>query len=228
MNWDGIISLLFFSIEAILLVNVLYFSRKNKQLRKGAYLIGLLASYQLMEFVICGLEVKSSFAVYIAFAAISFLPPLGLLFVMEILKKRFIYDRIIFLPAVALLLFYLFTVPEFEVIKCTVLYAVYNYPIGDIYGMFYYLPVMVTIILLFSGLKSEDTLQKKNMKILLTGYIVVSLPVIAAFILHSNGNSYLLNMVESVMCKFALILAVCYAVTILNLSRNDSGERSNS
>jgi hypothetical protein len=67
MNWDGIVSLLFFSIEAILLVNVLYFSRKNKSLRMGAYVIALLALYQMMEFIICGLEIKICCRIYMPF-----------------------------------------------------------------------------------------------------------------------------------------------------------------
>jgi hypothetical protein len=224
MNWDGIISLLFFCIELILLVNVLYFSRNNKSLWNGAIVIALLAGYQLMEFMICGLELKSSAVVYTAFVIISFLPPVGLLFILDLFKKRFIYDRIIFLPPVVLLVYYLFSVGEFEVVKCTVLFAVYNYPLGDIYGMFYYLPLAVTIFLLFSELKKEAPLQRKNIRILLAGYILTSLPVIAAFLMHFSGNSYLLSKIESVMCKFAILLALSYAMAIINISRNSQNE----
>jgi hypothetical protein len=228
MNWDGIISLLFFCIELILLVNVLYFGRNSRLMSKGAGLIALLASYQFTEFLICGLDLKYSFAAYIAFLIISFLPPLSLLFVLDLLNKRFPYDRIVFLPAAALMAYYSLTISSFEVVRCSVVYAVYSYPLGNIYGMFYYLPLAVAIILLFSELKTEASLQKKNIKILLFGYILTSLPVIAAFTLLYSGNGYLLSMIESVMCKFALVLALCYAFVVINDSRNNSGERNNS
>jgi hypothetical protein len=224
MNWDGIISLLFFCIELILLVNVLYFGRRSKLMPLGAGVIALLSGYQLMEFIICGIQLSYSFTAYLALLIISFLPPLSLLFVLEFLGKRFTYDQIIFLPAVSIMAYYTFIIERFEVAKCSVLYAVYNYPLGNIYGMIYYLPLAVALILLFSHLKSEAPLQKKNIKILLLGYIFVSLPVITAFSLKFSGNDYLLNMIESVMCKFALVFALCFAFVVINNSRDNTGE----
>lgn len=228
MNWDGIISLLFFSVEAILLVNVLYFSRNSKITREGIAVIALLAVYQLLEYLVCGLELKDGFMAYLAFAVISFLPPLGLLFIAGLLRKRLSYYRLFLIPPVFFIIYYLFKINHFEVERCTVLYAAYNYPLGDIFGLFYYLPVLISIILLFSAFKSKHPLLKKNSMILLLGYIFVSIPVITAFILKSAGNTYLLNIIESIMCKFAVVLAVCYALVILNLSRENSVERNNS
>lgn len=223
MNWDGIIALLLFCIEAILLVNVLYFTRKDKKLQKGGIIISLLAAYQLIEYLICGIGLKYSFAAFLAFSVISFLPPLGLLFVMDLLKKRFRGDLLLFIPPVFFIAFYLFNVPEFAVVKCTVLYAAYNYPYGDLFGMFYYLPIAVTIFLLFSGLKKG-----KNFRILLSGYIVISIPVITAFIMHFSGNSFLISIIESIMCKSAFVLALCYAFVILNISGKNKFEGNNS
>jgi hypothetical protein len=219
MNWDGIVSLLFFCIEFILLLNVLYFGRKIKIHRKGAAMIALLAGYQLMEYLMCGLDLRFSIAAYIAFVIISFLPPLGFLFVLDLLGKRFRFDQLVFVPAAALVVYYPFVVDRFIVVKCSVFYAIYNYPLGTIYGMFYYLPLFMTIILLFSSLKTEQPSQKKNIKILLSGYLFVSLFVLAAFILRFSGDLYLINMIESVMCKFAIVLAFSIALVIINLSR---------
>jgi hypothetical protein len=228
MNWDGIISLLFFSVESILLVNVLYFSRKVKVAWEGIAVIAILAFYQLMEYLVCGLELKDGFMAYLAFAAISFLPPLGLLFIGGLLRKRLTYYRIFLIPPVFFTIYYLFNIAHFEVERCTILYAAYNYPLGDIFGLFYYLPVLISIILLFSAIKSKHPLLKKNSMIMLLGYIFVSIPVVTAFILKFAGNTYLLNIIESVMCKFAVVLAVCYALVILNLSREILLERNNS
>ncbi len=223
MNWDGIISLLLFCIEAILLVNVLYFTRKDKKLQKGGIIIALLAAYQLIEYLICGIGLKYSFAAFLAFSVISFLPPLGLLFVLDLLKKRFRRDLLLLIPPVFFIVFYLFNVPEFAVVKCTVLYAAYNYPYGELFGVFYYLPIVATIFLLFSGRKKG-----KYFRILLSGYIVISIPVISAFIMHFSGNSFMLNIIESIMCKSAFVLALCYAYVILNISGKNQVEGNNS
>lgn len=228
MNWDGIISLLFFCIEAVLLINVLFFSRKNGSLWKGPLIIAILASYQLLEYIMCGLGLKYSFAAYIALSLLSFLPPLGLLFVMDLLNKRFKWDMFLLLPPVTMLLLYLFMVKDFAVVKCSVIYAVYNYPFGDVYGFFYYLPILVTIFLLFSGLKNGNSLLRKNSAILLAGYLTVSVPVITAFALHFSGSDFLLGMVESIMCKSALVLAVCYSFVILNITGFIKVEGNNS
>lgn len=228
MNWDGIISLLFFCIEAVLLVNVLFFSRKNGSLWKGPLIIALLAGYQLMEYLMCGLDLKYSFSAYIALSLISFLPPLGLLFVMDLLNKRFKMDMLLLLPPAAFMILYLFTMEDFAVVKCSVLYAVYNYPFGDIYGGFYYLPILITVFLLFSELKNRHSPQRKNSALLLTGYLVISVPVIIAFTLHFSGSDVLLGMVESIMCKSALVLAICYSFVILNITGLNKVERNNS
>ncbi|RPI66093.1 MAG: hypothetical protein EHM47_17475 [Ignavibacteriales bacterium] len=227
MNWDGIVSLLIFCIEAILLVNVLYFSRKDKSLWKGVLLIALLASYQLIEYLICGLDQKYSFAAFLAFSVISFLPPLGLLFVLDLLKKRSGFDILLILPPVFFIILYLFNVEKFAVVKCSVIYAVYNYPYGEIFGLFYYLPIVASIFLLFYRLKSRTPLLKKNSQLLLSGYLFVSIPVISAFVLHFAGYSFLLSTIESIMCKSAVVLAVCYSIVILNLTGKNNIEGSN-
>ena len=77
-------------------------------------------------------------------------------------------------------------------------------PLGDLYGFFYYSPVLVATIILIKKI-SQETDQKilKVSKILLVGNFIISIPVIIGFVMMFTGNHYLIDKIESVMCKFA-------------------------
>ncbi|RPI61967.1 MAG: hypothetical protein EHM44_07685, partial [Ignavibacteriales bacterium] len=149
-TWNGIISLLFACIEFLLLFNLVVFIEKNRINIIAMLMIALLAAYQSMEFLMCQVGLQESFYPYLAFVIIGFLPPLNLLLTFTLsnslnLKKK-IY--LIFIPAIAFAIYYSFIIPEFAVTSCTVLYASYHYPLGDLFGAFYYLPILISIVLL--------------------------------------------------------------------------------
>ena len=107
-------------------------------------------------------------------------------------------------------IFFSFVIPEFEVTKCTVLYATYHYPLGDIYGFFYYLPILISIILLALFVRKENEKRKRLIgKVLLFGAIFISIPPVLGFILMFAGYYSLISKMESVMCKFAFVYALC-------------------
>ena len=220
-NWNGIGSLLIACVEILLLINLLIFAEKNKLNRIAIVMIALLAGYQAMEFLMCGIELQNSFFPYFAFVIISFLPPSGLLLVLTLTRSHTLTlnltQSLIFLPAVVFVIYYTFIIPQFAVTSCAVLYASYNYPLGELYGLFYYLPVLITIIILvISVRKSTNSKVRFISKILLTGNIIVSIPVITGFILMFTGNYYLILKIESIMCKFAFAYAVCLAFVCLH------------
>jgi UDP-N-acetylglucosamine:LPS N-acetylglucosamine transferase len=96
------------------------------------------------------------------------------------------------------------------VVHCSVLYASYSYPLGSFFGFFYYAPVLYAVIFLFNRIKkSQDETKKKQAKVLLGGLLVVSIPVVIAFLLLALHNDKLLTIIESIMCKFAFVYAVC-------------------
>ena len=210
-NWNGIISLLIACIEFILLVNVMALAQKTKPSSLAIVMITLLFIYQLLEFLMCHYGLRESYMAYLAFADISFLPPLGLYLVLTFLEypvsKK---TKLIFSPAVFFVIYYALTIKEFKVASCTVLYATYNYPLGDVYGILYYSSLVITMILLYIEVKRKDNLRKTFLsKVLLTGYTIISIPVVFSFLLAAFKYNFLLNTIESVMCKFALALALC-------------------
>jgi hypothetical protein len=184
-------------------------------------MIALLASYQTMEFLMCQIDLQSSYYPFLAFVIISFLPPFNLLLILSLTHQNKISLRIfwIFIPAIAFLIYYLFVIPKFAVTSCTVLYASYHYPLGDLFGVFYYLPILISIILLLKFIPNvKDKKQKLITKILLYGSIFISIPVLVGFSLMIVKNYSLISKMESIMCKFAFIYAVCLSFICLSNS----------
>jgi len=188
-------------------------------------MIALLAAYQSMEFLMCQVGLQDSFYPYLAFVIISFLPPLNLILALTLTRNVNLTLKwvLIFIPAIAFSIYYLFVIPEFAVTSCTVLYASYHYPLGDLFGAFYYLPVLISIILFARFIPNTDDKKKKIIaKVLLFGSIFISFPVLIGFALMFAKNYSIISAMESIMCKFAFIYAVCLSfVCLYNSPFND-------
>ncbi|MCR4416289.1 MAG: hypothetical protein NUV92_00895 [Ignavibacteria bacterium] len=215
-NYNGILSLLIFCIELVLLINVLYFS-KSKHKNLSVVILSLLALYQFFEFLICGLGFKEGFAVYLAFVSITFLPPTGLLLIARVnkinLKKL---EGVIFAPALFFTLYYFFTIKQFRVRECSVIYASYHYPLGFLYGLFYYLPILLALYFAIKNLiSSEDKTLKRKNSILIFGYLSFLLPMIVTLLIYPQS----INFIESLMCKFAFVLSLTISYFALDLKR---------
>jgi len=218
MNWNGTLSLLIACLEFLLLFNLLVFVEKNKLNKIAIVVVTLLACYQTMEFLMCQVELQSAFFPYFAFVIISFLPPLNLLIVLAFKPKPELklLKKVIFLPAVFFVFYYSFIIPQFAVTSCTVLYATYHYPLGDLFGFFYYLPILISIILIISFVRKETDKKKKLIeKVLLFALLFISIPPVLGFILMFAGSYSLISAIESVMCKFAFIYALCLSFVCL-------------
>ncbi|MCZ7608933.1 MAG: hypothetical protein M5U17_02095 [Ignavibacterium sp.] len=228
MNFTGIISLLLACIEFLLLFNLLVFVKKDRLNIIPLIMITLLAGYQTMEFLMCQTGLQSSFYPYFAFIIISFLPPLNLILTLS-LTHNFnltLKSWLIFLPAVLFSIYYSFVISEFAVTSCTVLYAAYNYPLGDLYGFFYYLPILISIVFLIVFIKKHQGKKKKIIgRILLFGNIFISLPVLLGFTLMLFNNYSIISSIESIMCKFAFVYALC--LTIICLYNSPFNEERN-
>ena len=221
-NWNGIGSLFIACIELVLLVNIFIFSDKNKSNNLAKILIVVLIIYQAMEFLICGLNYNSPVFVYFAFSDISLLPPLGLYFVLVYYDKLKNYHKLIFIPALFFIVYYATIIPVFNIKLCTPFYAVYYYPLGDLYGFFYYVPIIISMWLMFTDMRNKNSNCRKLSRILLSAYVLICLPVIIAFILAFSQQTVLLNSIVSVMCKFALLLAFALTYfTLLNKNKID-------
>jgi hypothetical protein len=212
-NWNGIVSLFIACIEILLLVNLLIFSEKNRINVIIYFIIALLTAYQLSEYLICGLGLDSSEVAYLAFADISFLPPLNLLLILVVFGIHSKFKYLIFIPPIFFLIYYYLTIEQFAVVQCTVLYATYNYPMGDLYGLFYYLPLVVSLIIL---IWKKGKIVKQKFILLFSAHLFIVVPVAAGFILLYLDSPGLVKSMESILCKFAFGYAVALSILCLN------------
>ena len=226
-NWNGIGSLLIACVELILIINLLVFAEKNKFNKTAMLIIFVLMIYQSLEFFMCQVGLDFPFMPYLAFVDIIFLPPLIIILLSRLYNYENKFLNLIFLPATVFIIYYTIVIDKFVVTSCTVLYATYSYPLGDLYGVFYYSPVIIATIILIKKISQEtDKKIVKISKILLTGNIIISFPVIIGFILMFTGNHYLIAKIESVMCKFAFFYAFCLSIAVLYNSKGKD-ERDN-
>jgi len=215
-NYSGIISLFIASLEIVFIINLLIFSEKNRENKLIIVIILLLFSYQFMEFFMCYSENYSHLLVYLSFVIISFLPPFVLALVLTIKKVNSRLTPLIFLPAISLLLYYLFVMTGFEITSCTVLFVAYEMPLGDLYGVIYYSPVIISIYLLLKMVYNSNYKEKKiNLLIMLWGLLLAFIPVALIVAMFP----FLIDYVESFFCKAASIIA--FTLTIYAM-RNSS------
>jgi len=227
-NWNGIGSLLIASVELILLINLLIFAEKNKFNRTAMLIIFVLLVYQSLEFFMCQVGLDFPFMPYLAFVDIIFLPPLIIVLISRLYSYENKFLNLVFLPAIVFIIYYTIVIDKFVVTSCTVLYATYSFPLGDLYGTFYYLPIIIATIILIKKIshKTDEKIVKIS-KILLFGNFIISIPVIIAFVMRFTGSYYFIAMIESVMCKFAFFYVVCLSIAMLYHS-NRKDERDNS
>ena len=226
-NWNGVGSLLIACLELILLINLLIFSEKNRFNNTAMTMLFILLIYQSFEFLICQAGLNSSFMVYLAFADISFLPPLNLILLFRLFDRKSKLLNLALLPPIGFAIYYAVIIEQFHVTSCAVLYASYNYPLGELYGAFYYLPIVISMIWLIKTIRSNSEKREKFIpKILLTGNLIISIPVIIGFVLMISGNYYLISKIESIMCKFAFFYAVCLGIVCLYNSKKPYGRKN--
>ena len=215
-DFQGIISLFIACIEIVLLINLLIFSEKNKENKIIIGIVTLLFGYQFMEFFMCYTDSYSYILVYISFIIISFLPPLMLYLILTVnkVKNKFIF--LVFAPIVALLTYYLFVLSSFEITNCTALFAAYEMPLGDLYGVIYYSPIIISIYLLSKMVSNPDYIKKKtNIVIMLVGILATFVPVALIIAMFP----VLIDYVESFFCKAASIIALTFTLYAM---RNNS------
>ncbi len=208
-DYPGIISLFIACIEIVFFINLLIFSEKNSENKLIIFIILLLFSYQIMEFIMCYFENYSHLLVYFSFSIISFLPPLVLYLVLTIKKVKNRLTLLIFLPAIALLVYYIFVITGFEITACNILFAAYEMPLGDLYGVVYYSPIIISIYLLSKMVLNPSYKERKtNLLIMLWGLLLTFIPVALIIAMFP----FLIDYVESFFCKAASLIAITLTI----------------
>lgn len=204
-----------FLIEAALLVYVIMRYKLSASGRAIVAILACLASFQLAEYMVCeGSPSTASNWASFGFVVITFLPPLGLYLVNTIRPSR-AGKRALFaaFSLAALFSVYFIVTPDILTATCTGNYVIFNIPepYNVLHGFYYYLVVFGSLLLARQGMHGSKSGNKRS---LLKWYII---GILAFFI--PSGIVGLLNLdamqaLPSIMCGFALILALILAFKI--------------
>jgi len=198
----------------------LRFGRK-RILFPPAMIFLLLAGYQFAEVAVCG-HSENTIWTQLAYFDITWLPPLGLWLCAQLSAPRNRWLRTAALVDMALALFFsawIFADPQ-AITKsvCQLVIARY-FPTAtfDIpYSLFYQVSLLVTVFGAAAGMaSSEDAVLRKHLANLQTGLLGFLLSALAVRLLVPEAEGLL----PSVMCHFAIVLAVSLYVLVLRERR---------
>ncbi len=189
----------------------------------GAILL-LLAGYQIAEVAICADVSASGFLPRLAFIIVTWLPPLGLLLIAQLQCPR---SRPSYLSAYALLaagagiVVWIAVDRSFATASvCNAVYARYAHamPRFLVYASFYWLGLAGMVLISGRGaMTSRDPRRRRQLVLLFAGTLAFVLPSIALswFVPATRGA------LPSILCHFALLLAVCLT-GLVHLDRRES------
>ncbi|MCE7749796.1 MAG: hypothetical protein GPJ51_15525 [Candidatus Heimdallarchaeota archaeon] len=204
----GTLSIIFFGIEFFILVAVIIFNRKHPFFWSIAMMLVLLQLYQLAEFLIC-IGVNENITGKIAYTIITFLPPMGYFLSSKVVGWKFPDYWIGFAAATGFSLYYIVTPGSVVLDSCNPFYAVYSVHHSFYYGI-YYMGILVYSIFFLAAhlIFRRNKVDRKSSLFVLIGYLSFLVPMY----LMVWVDSYFATKVPSIMCKYALLLAVILGV----------------
>ncbi len=223
MVMNGLVSLIFFGIELAILIVVIIFNRDHKHFWEIVAFLVLLQLYQLSEFLVC-IGVSVGFITRIGFVIITFLPPLGYFLCTRVVKWKFPDYWFGFALAIAFSIYYIVDTSSVVLVDCNPFFATYQSTgsisigpstapyelrISALYSAFYFGSLLYSIWFLVENLIwAKDKIDNKYGTIVLIGFLSFMLPMLLMVILLPQ---YAVA-VASILCKYALILAVTLLV----------------
>jgi len=198
----------------------LRFGRK-RFLIPQAMIFVLLAGYQFAEVAVCG-QTENQIWTQLAFFDITWLPPLGIWLAAQLCSPRHRWLKIAAFIDFGLALFFsiwIFADPAAITKSVCQLVVARYFPIEtfDIaYSLFYQIGLLTAIFGALSGMAtSEDGVLRRHLANLQGGLLGFLLPALAVRILVTETE----GLMPSVMCHFAIVLAVSLFVSVLRERR---------
>jgi hypothetical protein len=205
-----------FAIEISLAIYVLWRYHLNEVTRVTFTLLVMLATFQLAEYMVCEGPLGGS-AVWsrLGFAAITLLPPLGIHLVYALAQAK---RRTLLLPAyglaAAFALFFLSVSTAFAGHVCAGNYVIFDVTpgLGGLFAVYYYGGLLAAVLLArHYGLRSPSARLRRSLTALSIGYAGFIVPTATVNIINPDT----IRAIPSIMCGFAVILAVVLVVAVL-------------
>ena len=195
-------------------------------IRTTAGILALLASYQLIEVGICANSAAAGFLPRLAFIAVTWLPPLGLLLIAKLHRprSRMAYGNAysMLAAAVGIVIWIVLDRGFVSSSVCSALFAHYANPMPRfaLYSGFYWLGLLGMIVHSGYGVKTcRDPHRRRLLFQVFAGTLAFVLPslVLSRYLTPAEGA------LPSVMCHFALILAL-FLTRLVYLERRPAEE----
>lgn len=176
-----------------------------------------------MEFLMC-VGVSPNIIGRLGLVSITFLPPLGVLLAADVTNLKHWVNWAGFICGIALSVYYLIVPNAFNLQTCNPFYAVYTYPLGNLYGIFYFgfigwALILIGIGWIVNGRKSRKDLNKKAALVLI-GYLSFLVPMAITVVVDFSTSSA----IPSIMCKYALLLATTLLIFSFQYRRDANSE----
>jgi len=205
-----------FVIELGLVLYTVWRYKMSQVTRLVALLLGLLAAFQLAEYMVCrGIMGYAMTWSRIGYMAIALMPPVGVHLVYTLAKAK----KRPFLPAAygsaaAFVGFFMFVPGAMMNYVCQSNYVIFQVApfAGGLFGLYYYAWLIVTLAL---GLQyyraSKGNKIREAFAGLMLGYAMFIIPATAANIVDPQA----IRGIPSIMCGFAVLLALLLVSTVL-------------
>ena len=189
----------------------------------SAVLLLLLASYQILEIVICSGSQNNLLLSKLAFTVIIWLPSVGILLISYLfpVKKKVVfgYSILLFSLSILMVMRILLTKDFVTQTVCSVIFARYSNPetIYLIYSVIYELGLMSMLFLSAYGvIITKDAHQRKLLGQILLGSMafIFSALITVVAVPITKGS------LPSVMCHYALLLAIFISRLVFLESKN--------
>ncbi len=208
-----------FFIEIALIIYILLYRKMSTTIRIGVLLLFCLAVFQMSEYGICeSWGLAGDPWARIGFVAITLLPPLGLHLVFSIAKQKSKILYVAYFGALSWICLFLFG-GILEGSVCSGNYVIFNIPnpYEGNYYLYYNSILLATIFIAFAfAHKQKNAKIRLALRLLAAGYLTFIVPSI----LFSLVNDYVGHdsPLPSVMCGFAVILALILSLKVLPLT----------
>ena len=208
MCFTPIVSLSTAIFEFVVATAILVFCRKSLINRFFPLLIYILGFYQFTEFMLCTSNYPFFWA-KMGFITYSFLPAVGLHFIMKLTNRKYNYTTLYLVPVIFSLMALL--KPDFIIEStCTTFFVIvikdlFNSLFSYIYGVYYFGFIMLFCYFLLNSFnKEKNQLKRKLYTVIFAAALITLLPAVVIFIIFPAFKIIF----PSVYCEFAVLFTV--------------------
>lgn len=205
-----------FAIEIGLLFYTLWRYKLTPITRLTSLIFVFLATFQLAEYMVCEGPIAGALSwSRVGFVAITMLPPLGLHLAYTIAgAKRKLLLWPAYIAAAGFAAFFLFVGHSFVGHICAGNYVIFDVAEGSglLYGLYYYGLLIAGLWVSRQALRTQKSKKiRRALTGLMIGYAVFIVPTAAVNLVNRNT----VDAIPSIMCGFAVLLALLLAFVVI-------------